>query len=869
MAKVSLQKYWPRLLILGLTMTQLPVALKAGFAPKNRPYNALHYSIFMRLDAQNGSFKNDAEITFTPTEALTVLELDCEALDVLDVAWAQKQDDGNGARPELPELTFTQGTDEHLLLINFKKPLIPQAAYRLRISYAGQAGVHHDGFFKVKDPNHAQRLPLYFTHFEALSARKFFPANDEPYDKATTEITVEVDGRYQVLSNGRKLTDEIFKDEGGRAWRRSHWLQDKPHSTYLVNIAIGQFDKLQDEVLGVPLAIYTAPGKNEDVRFALDVVKKSMEFFRDFYNVAYPWAGYGMVGIPTFLWGGMENTSLTSMRESAMTLEHSSAQLQRFRIASVVSHELAHQWFGDDVTMKWWDDLWLNEAFASYMESLATERYWQNEYSLMAAVTSTWDQYFRQEDGPRSHPIVSNDLPSPEDAFDSTNYTKGEHVLRMLDFYIGREAFKKGLNAYLVTHAKSNASYKDFFAAMEAASGQNLEGFVASWLLARGYPIVNAVARWDEKTKKLTVNLKQRPNHAEDNTVYDVKIPVVFYTKADGSQHLSQIVSLKTKEMNFDLPLPNKPAWITWNPASVALIKLEGLGGNEDELRLQATRDRDPISRLAALFELAQPWINREAKTRGELSNVALETLREAIEKDPSPYVRGALMEKLADCKWLRLPGDLGSPVLGVAQAPAGFSKEDAIGKIYAQTRALILLGKLDYDPGHAYLTQLLNKTDLDLDFVAAGAEGRARVSDKEIFSVLEQALKLQAPRGYAFKKALLIAHGCVQNADSAQHLKRIVGGSDANNEILTGLLWRLQDNETLKNTAAGAEFFRYLVLDVAGFNNEMKARALGVLEESKDQSVAPALKEIAAKTPSERLRILAQKILDKNFATP
>ena len=848
-------------------MTQtLTEPAQAAFLPKNRPYDVKHYRIFTRIDDTTDRFDNAVEITFEPAATLREIELDSEGLEIKGAFWQEGLAGRENLESDGDSLAFTEDKEAHLLRVQFGRDLTLGEAYRIRIRYSGIAHLHHDGFFKVKDPSHPERPVLYFTHFEAVSARKFFPSNDEPYDKATTEMIVEVDPEYQALSNGRKIYDEVIGGDDGNQWRRVHWLQDKPHSTYLVNLAVGTFDEIRDDSMGIPLAVFMAPGKSEEARFGLEIVKQSMKFLQNFYNTPYPWAGYAMVGVPTFLWGGMENTTLTSMRESAMILEDPTGKLQRLRIAAVVAHELAHQWFGNEVTMKWWDDLWLNEAFASYMESLATADHWKSDFPLLESVTSTWDSYFRQEDGPRSHAIVSKDLPTPEDAFDSTNYTKGEHVLRMLDAYIGREAFRKGLNTYLKTYAKGNATYQDFFGAMEEAAKLKLDGFVSSWLLARGYPIVTVESEWDDEAKKLKVALTQKPNHPEDATVFDVKIPVTFNRRSQPVFAESRTVQLTSAHARLEFDLPAKPEWVTWNPGSTALIKLERRDCDAKEWELQALHDKDAVARLAALFEIARPWIDREVVEFNDLSSDAKETLKSAICKDLSPYVRAFLLDKLADSKWSRLPGDMGKVVLEAAKRPTGFLTHDEIGEVFVRSRALGFLGKLDYKPGHEYIKTVLQDTDAGIDLVSWAAEGMARVGDKDALITLKGALKVQKDRGYPVRKYILIAHAAAPTDAVVPELKAIITGPDANNELLGGFMYRLQDNETLKNSAQGAEFFRYLILDVPSFNDEIKSRVLSAIEDSKNIAVLPALKEIAARSTSPRLRTLTQNIIDKNF---
>ncbi|MEK7287133.1 MAG: M1 family aminopeptidase, partial [Elusimicrobiota bacterium] len=738
----------------------LPMALIQGaFLPKNRPYDVSHYHIIVRLDVDSGRFDNTVFIRLTPAESLSEIELDSVGLEIKKVI----------KQPQDQSLEFRLDREKGLLKIIFSKPEPAGREIEIAIEYSGQAQSGHEGLFKTADPDESGRSILFFTHFESVSARRFFPSNDEPYDKATSETTLETDPGYEALSNGSKVSDEIV-DIAGRRVRRVHWRQDKPHSTYLLNIAVGDFTALEDSSHGVPLAVYTSAAKKERARFSMEVLKRAMGFYQNFYGIDYPWARYGMVGVPGFLWGGMENTTLTSMRESAMVLEDPGSQIQKLRIASVVAHELAHQWFGNYVTMKWWDDLWLNEAFASYMETVACEDFFGNEWAVIETVTNAWESYFREEDGPRSHPIVSKDLPTPDDAFDSTTYTKGEQVLRMLDFYIGREALRHGLENYLKRHAFGNATFHDFIEAMEKASGQNLQGFVAGWLLARGYPIIEISERWDNSAKKMLMTVKQRPNHPGETTVFDFKIPMDFHRNAAPAFHERRVLLVNKSQVFLEAPLPAEPEWTTWNAGGAALVKIFRPAPDQSWAR-QALGDPDPLARIAALFELAKPWVDRDAKAPGPLSPVAKTTLEKALTSDPSPYVRAALLDKFLDSKWARLPGDLAPALLAGAKNPVGLGGQDPIGRTMVQARSLALLGKMGAGLERDYVAQILGDDKANLDLTAAAASGMARFSDEASLAALRQALDVQAKRGYPFRKAVLLAFASVEHASAVLDL--------------------------------------------------------------------------------------------------
>ena len=338
------------------------------------------------------------------------------------------------------------------LTIHLPQPLKAGERATIAIDYSGKIHSEHEGLFKVRDPEEPARGPLLFTQFESTSARAFFPCDDEPYNKATTEVTATVPARYDVVSNGVLVRDRKLKHGGGH-WHEVHWRLDQRQSTYLVSLAIAPFKKIWDKANGTEVSIYVGESKVPRAHFALQTTEKALAYFNEYLGVRYPWPKYAQVGIPTFFWGGMENTSATHMNQERFLLNDSSSEFEKGGITGLVAHELAHQWFGDYVTMKWWDDVWLNESFATLMGTRATRHIFGNEEADIGNLLGVWDSYFRQEDGPRSHPIVNKTFDSSDEGFDAISYEKGANVLRMLSFYLGEEKFRKGLGVYLKAHA--------------------------------------------------------------------------------------------------------------------------------------------------------------------------------------------------------------------------------------------------------------------------------------------------------------------------------------------------------------------------------------------------------------------------------
>jgi aminopeptidase N len=267
----------------------------AAFTPKSRPYDATHYRIDFKL-LEGGAFENKATITLKARSALSSIELDARGLEVKTVTV-------DGA-----EAKFTVKADPALntgtLTVKPAKAIARGKEATVVVTYSGKAGLPHAGLFEVTD----SRGTWYFTQFQTTHARAFFPCNDQPDDKATTEIFAVVDAKMKVLSNGRKELDETFA-EGGKTLRRVHWKQDQPHSTYLVALAIGAFEPV---LTGgdIPSTVWVRPGSQDRAFAAVDAMRASVNFQQNYLGVKYPWARLDAVAVPHFYWSGMENTSL-------------------------------------------------------------------------------------------------------------------------------------------------------------------------------------------------------------------------------------------------------------------------------------------------------------------------------------------------------------------------------------------------------------------------------------------------------------------------------------------------------------------------------------------------------------------------------
>ena len=329
------------------------------------------------------------------------------------------------------------------------------------------------------------------TQFESTDARRAFPCWDEPAIKAVYQVTLVVDQPLTAISNAGVVRETILPGTGRKEVVFADTIK---MSTYLVAFIVGEFEATEPVMVGnAPLRVWAVPGKKRLASFAVAIGKASLDHFSAYYDIAYPGDKLDLIAIPDFASGAMENLGAITFRETALLVDGDKAtRAELERVADVVSHENAHMWFGDLVTMRWWNGLWLNEAFATFMEMLAVDA-WKPEWRR-------WDSFTvsraaaMQVDGLKSTRPIEFPVEKPEEAagmFDVLTYEKGASVLRMLEQYLGAEPFRDGIRLYLRRHQYDNAETTDLWDALEDSTQQPVRALMDSWIFQPGYPLVS------------------------------------------------------------------------------------------------------------------------------------------------------------------------------------------------------------------------------------------------------------------------------------------------------------------------------------------------------------------------------------------
>ncbi len=367
-------------------------------------------------------------------------------------------------------------------------------AATVRIAFSGRLNDELRGFYRstyIDDDGTEHTLGV--TQMEANWARRVFPCWDQPDMKATFEIGLTVDADHMVVSNTAPLGEE--PTAAGR--RHVRFAPTIPMSTYLVAWVIGRLEASDPiDVEGFPVRVVHRPGQSHLAGFALDVARFAIPWFQQYYGIRYPGDKIDLVALPDFASGAMENLGCITFREVLLLVDPDRAnQIDLQEVADVVNHELAHMWFGDLVTMRWWNGLWLNEAFATFMETAATDAFrpdWDRWSNFSLSKTSALEIDGLASTRPIEYPVVTP--ADADDMFDVLTYHKGSAVLRMLEQYLGPDRFREGIGYYLERHSFSNTDTHDLWDALEHVTGEPVRLIMDSWIFRGGYPCIEIAA---------------------------------------------------------------------------------------------------------------------------------------------------------------------------------------------------------------------------------------------------------------------------------------------------------------------------------------------------------------------------------------
>ncbi len=506
-----------------------------------------HYNLWIDPDIAKQQFSGEETIDVQLAHASNEIVLNSLNLEIGSAEVIA------GSKTQQAKVSYDQPDEMIRLTVG---ELIPPGPAALHLKFAGKLTAGLRGLYLSKTAQRSYAV----TQFEGTYARMMFPGFDEPGFKATFDLTVVADKQDTAISNGRIIHDVPAADPNRHALTFS---TSPKMSTYLVALAVGDWQCLERKVDAVPIRVCAVPESKDKAQFALEVAAHSIQFYNQWYGIRYPFGKLDMLAIPDYEWGGMENTASIFYRDTSLLLDEATASVfSRRAHATVIAHEIAHQWFGDLVTAAWWDDIWLNEGFATWMQAKPIEA-WHPEWHLEDDVAATTQQIIGL-DSLSATRAIHGDPKTPaeiKEMFDGITYEKGGAVLSMLESYVGPEVFRKGVNAYLRAHANGNATSADFWQAEAQASGKPIDQVMPTFVLQPGVPMLTVTSSCNGD-KALAAFTQQRfflsPERLNAGSPELWQIPVCM--KSGGPDNCS-LVTTKTQETS----LGQCPAWLFAN----------------------------------------------------------------------------------------------------------------------------------------------------------------------------------------------------------------------------------------------------------------------------------------------------------------
>ncbi|EEQ91958.2 hypothetical protein RJZ56_006194 [Blastomyces dermatitidis] len=460
--------------------------------------------------AYNGKVKIDTQV-YRPTNelVLNVKELTVDDAEISSSA-------GNPLKAS--DISYDKVSER--VILKFPSEIQPGPCL-LTVDFTGTINNHMAGFYRSKykpigtpnsgTPKDADHHYMLSTQFEACDARQAFPCFDEPNLKATFDFEIETPKDLVTLSN---MPVKSTRDGSSPNLHFVKFDRTPIMSTYLLAWAVGDFEYVEAKTerkyngASIPVRVYTTRGLKEQARFAADYAHRTIDYFSEIFDIDYPLPKADLLAVHEFAMGAMENWGLVTYRTTAVLFEEGKSDNKyRNRVAYVIAHELAHQWFGNLVTMDWWNELWLNEGFATWVGWLAIDHFHPERNIWSQFVAEGLQSAFQLDSLRASHPIevpVKNAL-EVDQIFDHISYLKGSSVIRMLSSHLGQETFLRGVSDYLKAHAYGNATTNDLWSALSKASNQDVTAFMDPWIRKIGFPLVSI----KEETNQLSVSQKR------------------------------------------------------------------------------------------------------------------------------------------------------------------------------------------------------------------------------------------------------------------------------------------------------------------------------------------------------------------------
>lgn len=615
-----------------LRSQQVDVYARPLRAERSHDFDVLHYRIQLELALETRSYAGVATVTMRALRSgFDSCTLDAETFIVTSVY----------DRPDHP-LKFRQ--DSGQVTVTFTQPVGYGDTLSFSLAYVADSvdvegvkygmGAGYDLGLSFKPPTD-RRSAIINTLSFPTGARHWFPCYDHPNDKATTEVIATVDERFSVLSNGELLS--VRHDPKHRR-KTFHWYQGLPHSTYLSVLVAGEYAVISDSLDGLPISYWVYPSDVSHARRTFGRTPEIIGFYERLFGIPYPWVKYDQITIPG-IGGGAESTTATVIGESAVIDE---AAEQDFPSEWLVAHEAAHQWWGDYVTMRDWDQTWMNESFATYYEYVwSRHSYGENEGAWN--LENKRRQYYREADTKYRRPIVFDRWEYPNENFDSHTYPKGAAVLHMLREELGAEEFDASIRHFLLVHPFGSVDTRDLLVAIKQATGRVMDPFFDQWVYGAGHPDLDVAWSWDDELLDVVLHVRQVHQLTEHVGLFSFPVEIGVKT---GQGYSVERVYVDRQNQTFRLHTDTRPEFLRFDEGNTLLARVTFRTSTEEEMLKLVEADvvgkRKAIERLAghvqasAVVEALEAAGRRDAFWR--VRALAVRTLGEARQGNESYF---------------------------------------------------------------------------------------------------------------------------------------------------------------------------------------------------------------------------------------
>jgi len=648
------------LAVIAFALTTLSLAAAQRLPEAAVPEN---YKLSFTPDLDKATFEGDETISIRvlmPTSEITLNAADIDFHEVTITSGGATQ-----------KASGTYEKEKEMVVLTVAKSL-PAGPATIHITYSGILNSEMRGFYLGKDE---QGRKYAATQFESTDARRAFPSFDEPAYKATFDISTVAGNGQVAISNAK-----VISDTPGPGDRHTVRFATSPKmSSYLAALVVGNFEYIEGEADGIPIRVYTTPGKKEMGKFALETAEHVLSYYDKYFSIKYPYGKLDLIGIPDFSAGAMENAGCITFREVLLEIDEKQGSVDlKKTIASVVAHEMAHQWFGDLVTMKWWDDIWLNEGFATWMSSKPIQA-WKPEWNFNLDDVSNTGGTLNTDSLANTRPIhQAAETPAQiQELFDGIAYGKAAAVLRMLEAYLGEQTFQAGVNAYIQKHQYANATEADFWDAQTKTSKKPVDQIMPTFVKQAGVPIIDVKSQCSGAST--TVSVEQRRYfydrvkfEAANDQLWKVPLCMKSSTGAEKCELLAK------KEATFTLP--GCSTWVLANAGATGYYRagyqpdaVRALANDAESKLSPAERialqtdiwasvrvGREPVGDYLALAQGLASDRNRAVMNDvlGRLDFIGRYLVTESDRESYRAWMRGYLAPMLKDVGWDAKPGE-------------------------------------------------------------------------------------------------------------------------------------------------------------------------------------------------------------------